>query len=153
MIGALTLLVSFTFSLATARALSRLKRLRYFSSAVEAYNKVQVPGAARTKGDIRRLRKYRALYKSAKRRILLLLIANILIFMLFYLAASLVMLYFSAVFGTYWARSPVLVPLFSTIDKEGNIYVHVFALHLIGFALPLHFISKAVRLAEQPPQS
>lgn len=148
MIGTLTLLVSLTFSLAAAHALSRLKKLRYFSSAVEAYAKAQVPSAARTKGDIRRLRKYRVLYKSAKRRILLLLIANILIFMLFYLAASLVMIYFGSVLNTFWARSPVLVPLFSMVDEKGDIYVHAFVLHLIGFALPLHYISKAVKLTE-----
>lgn len=150
MLGILVLASSFLCSLSSAYVIGQLKRLRYFSGAINAYLNIRVPNQVRRKGDVRRVRKYRYLYREARRRLLLLFVLQVAIFMLFYTVSTITTMFLAGYYGTMWAKSPVAIPFFTAMNERGELFIHVIVLQFTGYLIPLHFVSRAVRLTPSP---
>ncbi|MEM4847803.1 MAG: 7tm Odorant receptor, partial [Thermosphaera sp.] len=65
MIITVAIIVSVLFSMGIGFIIGLVKRLDYFKEAVEVYRSVQIPDTPRSKGDVRRIRRYRLMVKTA----------------------------------------------------------------------------------------
>ncbi|WP_042667805.1 hypothetical protein [Desulfurococcus amylolyticus] len=151
MITTIVLLVSISSAILISLLIKAVRNHPYFSEAVKTYQSIQVPETPRSKGDVRRLRKYRALYRSARRRMLLLFVIHISVFSLVYTLMILVVSLIAR--STQYVDIPVSVPFLSGLNTERGIYyTHIYIIALIGFAVPIYLVSRSIRLeSRQPP--
>jgi hypothetical protein len=123
--------------------------LEYFKDAIEVYKSIQIPDTPRSKGDVRRIRKYRLMVKTA-RRMLLLFLTQFSVFIGMYVLMLLTVISIASWMGVEWVKIPVAIPLLSVPLEEGGFTTHVTFISIIAFALPLYFVNKKVKLSEEP---
>ncbi|MCY0868822.1 MAG: 7tm Odorant receptor [Desulfurococcus sp.] len=139
----LIIVLSAMLSILVSLLVKAVRSHPYFAEAVKAFTSIQVPEKPRSKGDIRRLRKYRALYKSVRKRIILLLALNFTVFTLVYVLMIVLVTVLSG--GEAWITIPVAIPLLS-YASNGVYMTHVYVVALLGFIIPFRLISKNARL-------
>ncbi|ADV65452.1 hypothetical protein [Desulfurococcus mucosus] len=151
MLVTLVLLVSISSAILISILIDAVKKHPYFAEAIRTYQLVEIPETPRSKGDIRRLRKYRALYKSAKRRLTLLFITHISLFSLVYVLMIFTVSLVSR--SSEVVNIPVSIPFLSYMAETGVYRTHIYIVALIGFALPLYLVSRSVRFEQPGPRA
>lgn len=147
MIITVAIIVSVLFSMGIGFIIGLVKRLDYFKEAVEVYRSVQIPDTPRSKGDVRRIRRYRLMVKTARRRVLALFITQFTVFVSMYVVMLYVVMLAASRAGAEWVKIPVAIPLLSIPLEEGGFTTHISFISILAFTLPLHFVNKKIRLA------
>jgi hypothetical protein len=150
MIISIVVFTSILFSLSTGFIVGRVRSLEYFKDAIEVYKSIQIPDTPRSKGDVRRIRKYRLMVKTARRRMLLLFLTQFSVFIGMYVLMLLTVISIASWMEVEWVEIPVAIPLLSVPLEEGGFTTHVTFISIIAFALPLYFVNKKVKLSEEP---
>ncbi|QOR94749.1 7tm Odorant receptor [Thermosphaera chiliense] len=150
MIISIVVFTSILFSLSIGFIIGKVRSLEYFKEAVEVYRSVQIPETPRSKGDVRRIRRYRLMVKTAKRRMLLLFLTQFSVFIGMYVLMLLTVITIASWTGVEWVEIPVAIPLLSVPLEEGGFTTHVTFISILAFALPLYFVNKKVKLSEEP---
>ncbi|MEM4579479.1 MAG: 7tm Odorant receptor, partial [Thermosphaera sp.] len=120
MIITVVIIVSVLFSMGIGFIIGLVKRLDYFKEAVEVYRSVQIPDTPRSKGDVRRIRRYRLMVKTARRRVLALFITQFTVFVSMYVVMLYVVMLAASRAGAEWVKIPVTIPLLSIPLEEGG---------------------------------
>ncbi|MEM0249580.1 MAG: hypothetical protein QXG15_02180 [Desulfurococcaceae archaeon] len=125
-----------------------IKRTRFYRDIEVLHEQaLKVPSKVKTKGDVRRLKKYQPHLRMFKRRMFSLMLLNMAIFMATYACMLVVVIAIINSLSTYSIDSPVSIPLFSAYDKEqGKVQVYVHALLLLALALVSYPISKEMKV-------
>ena len=124
-----------------------IKRTNFYKELVELYEHVaRVPSKVKSKGDVRRAKKYRPYLKTLRRKTLYLIALNFGLFAVVYTGMLLSMMFITSTFSVFYVESPVFIPFFSTYDAEhGKVFMHVYVMLLIALAVVTYPISKEMR--------
>jgi len=145
MLVTIVLAISISSAVLISVLIDLVKKTPYFAEAIRVYQSVQLPDTPKSKGDIRRLRKYRFLYRVARRRILLLFTVHVSIFALVY--TLMVFTVTTITRSSEIVNIPISIPLLSYIE-DGGYKTHIYVVALVGFAIPLYLVSRSVRLEQ-----
>jgi membrane protease YdiL (CAAX protease family) len=123
-----------------------IKKTSYYKRILALYQQAKkVPSSVSTKGDYRRLRKYRPYLKEFRRRMLTLMLINIGVFVAIYTALFIVTYYLMQYFVGWSVEVPVLIPFF-TVVADGKMYTHPFVIILLVLALLIYPASRELKL-------
>ncbi len=138
----ISLLTGAGFSLLAALTMKLISRTSYFSWAVHILSEIKLPEKPRTKSDFRKIRKYKPLIDRAKKRIFLMFMLHIVVFMFTYTASIYVL-------NTYIppheqiVEIPIYLPFLSMLS-ENHFATNALFLTLIGYLAPSYLIMRAV---------
>jgi hypothetical protein len=125
-----------------------IKRARYYRKLEEIYEQAsKVPSRVSTKGDVRRLKKYRPYVKALKRKISTLIFINMVIFLVVYASMLFSTIFIVDKYSVLLVESPVAIPFFSYYSLEdGKMYVHVYVIMLLAFAMTTYPVMREMRI-------
>jgi len=138
----IALLTGAGFSLLAALVMKLISRTAYFSWAVNILSEVKLPEKPKTKSDYRKIRKYKSLIDRAKKRIFLMFMLHILVFMFTYTASIYVL---NALIPPHEqiVEIPIYLPFLSVLSGD-YFATNVLFLTLIGYLAPSYLIMRAV---------
>ncbi|MEM1628929.1 MAG: hypothetical protein QW551_06635 [Desulfurococcaceae archaeon] len=135
----LTILASYIYGLRL------FKRTRFYTEIIETYKAIRAPEVVKTKGDIRRVKKYRPLIKNIRRRFILIVLMQTMTFIATYMIILFLAINVANVMGTDLVEVPVSIPFFTIISEDGKLYTSIYIVVLLAFAMSLYFVSKIMR--------
>lgn len=142
----LTLAILFSYIYGTRL----FKKTRLYIEVMETYKAVKTPEIVKTKGDVRRVKKYRPVIKSMRRRFILIVFIQTMTFIVAYTFILLLAINITNIMGTDLVEVPVSVPFFTIISEDGKLYTSIYIVVLLAFAMSLYFVSKAMKPSVTP---
>lgn len=128
-----------------------IKKTGFYTRLEELYIHVsRLPVKIQTKGDLRRAKKYRPHLRVFRRKLLLLVLVNTMLFMLTYTGALLSTMYIVERHGVYFVKTPIAIPFFTLYDELGNAYISTYSLIIITFATISYPVTKELRFKKLP---
>ncbi|MGB9817021.1 MAG: hypothetical protein ACPLQS_05445 [Desulfurococcaceae archaeon] len=125
-----------------------IKRTRYYRKLEEIYEQAsKVPGKVSTKGDVRRLKKYKPYVKALKRKMSTLIFLNIAIFLAVYASMLFSTILIVNKYSVLLVESPVAIPFFSYYSLEDRkMYIYVYTIVLLAFAMTTYPVTREMRI-------
>ncbi|MEM1638623.1 MAG: hypothetical protein QXJ69_00900 [Desulfurococcaceae archaeon] len=125
-----------------------IKKTNFYRKLEEIYEQAsRVPSRVSTKGDVRRLKKYRPYLRALRRKMTVLMLINIVVFLAVYTSMLLSTIAIVNKYTVLVVESPVAIPFFSYYSVEnGKVYVYVYTIMLLAFAVTLYPVTKELRI-------
>lgn len=126
-----------------------IKKTHYYKNLLALYEQARkVPQRVSTKGDYRRLKKYRPYLREFRRRMLKLTLVNIAVFMAIYTLMVITELIIISHHGLYLVETPILIPFF-TYEESGKFYTPSTIIILLALALTIYPVTRELKLEKQ----
>ncbi len=143
----LSIIIGLSMSFLAVMLTYLVSRRKYFQEPFQILEKYKVPAKPKKKGELRRIRKTRALVRKAKRSLMILFLLHLTIFILTYTTAIVLT-------GMLIPREhqivqiPLALPLFSA--RNGTMYItHVLFITFTAYLAPNYLLMRAVRPAKK----
>jgi hypothetical protein len=128
---------------------SFIKKSKFYASLLKLHEQARkIPSKVKTKGDLRRARKYMPYARAFRGKLTKLMLLNLALFTVVYISMLSSTMYVSRILGLEFVETPIIIPFFTKITPEGKLYVHFLVIVLLALLLSVYPISRGTKVAD-----